>query len=115
MVVRFFTQTTNATNSRLFETCVCGEENSARHSLDKCERIMTKDVREEYTKKAFKLLNQAGIQLSIENNTLCDLFYLTFFTATISNEKGKGGKFNQMIELMKEVIMKTVINYKEEI
>ena len=109
-MIRFFTNTTKATNSRLFGKCICGEDNSGKHSLDECQRIMDYNIRERYIEKGLELLKTNNKHLLDKaERSLYEICCLIFFT--IEEKKGIG----KLVELMKEVIMKTVFNYKEEI
>ena len=102
LVIRFFTKTTRSTNERLFEICQCGMENSGRHAVDVCELTMTRKEREEYRSI---YINESGGILNL-SHTLFDMLKITFFTAEGSLKKNC---IRKIVELMKIIIMKTII------
>ncbi len=110
-LIRFFTNTTKGTCTRLFPKCVCGEDNDATHRLDHCKKLLSEELRNEYLSKARKLLEQAGAKIT-KKETLYELCSMTYFTVTEGKDKQS---LRKMVEMMKEIIFKIVINHKEEI
>ena len=110
-LIRFFTHTTKSTSARLFPVCICGEENEPRHGLDVCKKLISDEARTEYRTNAIKYLMQTGVNLTTDE-TLYDLCNITFFSVE-PNEKDNQS-LRKMIIMMKEIIYKVTISYKED-
>jgi hypothetical protein len=110
-LIRFFTNTTKATNERLVEICVCGETNNGEHSLNKCEKIMNDEEREEFKKKMRLLLIQCGITMD-KNITLYEMCVLVYYS--FDKEANNETKIRKLVEILKQVVLKTIFNYKDE-
>ena len=111
-LIRFFTNTTKGTNKRLFPKCVCGEDNHARHGLDECKTILSMEEKENYWNTATNLLVQAGVTLT-KKETLYDLCSIAYFTV-VPVQNGNNQSIRKMIELLKEIVFKTIISYKDQ-
>ena len=109
-LIRFFTNSTKGTCNRLFPKCICGDDNDARHGLDKCAELLSDADRKEYSLKMSKLIARSETQLS-KQETLYDLCSIAFFTVTATETSKK--TIREMVTLLKEIIFKVVINHKE--
>ena len=110
-LIRFFTNTTQGTNRRLFPVCICGEDSNPRHGLDECQKLLDSATRAKHIERAKRLLIESG-RILTGNETLYDLMSITYFSVEI---RVKGNQaLRDLITLMKEVIFKIVIDHKEK-
>jgi hypothetical protein len=101
-IIRFFTQTAVASNSRLFPICKCGADNSAEHTINDCPEAKI---------NRFKLIDNfrriyREEQCNLDDLSLFKLLEYGYFTANLLDFKSKN---RQDIVRMTKTTLRAVI------
>jgi hypothetical protein len=102
LLIMFFTNTTQASNSRLFPICKCGGDNSARHCVDDCATIEINRV--DYRNTYEIAYRSEGVDT--DGFTLYDYLVYSFFTADLGEYRSHNRQ--RIIGLTKRIIVEVV-------
>lgn len=108
-VIKFFTQVTKASNSRLFPRCECGSDNSAEHTVNRC--ISVKLDRYKYIEEFQRIYADEGQGKLVEDFALYSFLEYTYFTADLFNMKSKSRQ--RLVDMTKRIIFLVVIKKAE--
>jgi hypothetical protein len=108
-LVKYFTHTCKATNTRLFTVCICGEENIEGHAANDCKTILTENKRKQYMDQCKKIYKENDIK---PKETL-HLYLLDTYYVLEPSQFRDIRDLKKLIRLMKKIIT-DIIRYKKE-
>jgi len=113
-LIRYFTQTTKGTNSRLYPRCSCGLLNNPSHGANDCNHKL-KD-RDEIKKKIEKIFIKNDMA---KRKTLYDYFFAIYFTMDKINNKDRTFLINilknSIVTLIKDDKSKNILEKINEV
>ena len=106
-LISFFTNTTKASNDRLFPICRCGDSNDAKHSVNYCVEVKIDRVK--LVDQFKRIFRSEG--LSMDGFTLYDYLEYSYFTAELNSFKSKSRQ--EIVRVTKDTIFKVVVKKAE--